>query len=1028
MTDRTFTGASGPGDGHGAVDNYAIVVILDLRTDLHRARTERIESIQRAYRRKLGRENADASRLLVIDDADRLVEHGELVGDLIATGAVEHSLILALGRPHGGKLVLPRIGDERAVLWASDLLGLGWSPGRPGRILGDDTDDPTGARNLTALLQALSIPTVFDRVLTTTRGQRWRAATPAMHLVLGRVDRTSLDNARGYAISHFTEAVPGGSGVLIPQRSMDVGRLLSGRATLDFAEISTIMDPAGRGLLQQANDNAQAHLLAAQELVRFLREEPRGPLRPLPDGSSRPAGELIWSQLAGAGTHLRERVRLLTDAFREIGGSEGIAAPQRAQLADLGVQVVTVPPAEPGPVLEALRELTDTGLTAREPLAGVSRRLRELAERASPTGSAPRVPEIAQRCPERVYDVLLEPPRFPRRFVTGTLATGFLSTLLASLWSPLPGTVLGLLAGGVTTWLATALFRRRPIPQPLRDGDPRDLPKQTPLLVGLAAAAGLAVGLLVGGVALRPEPVAGLLFLGAGLFLVPAPLLWWRGAVDTWAMSLRLPEAFGALQALDELLLQVALNDWVLANQRIRTATTASRLADVVDAARAALEERRPRPGPGGPSARTASRTRAMARRDGEVPLGIDPDVGYRLSDRNSDLTQVLTGDVGWAVRAVLDQYDAEDLWQAEPEDIDRTVRRDLADRLDAYDEHLERRGPLADPPFRADPTRRLALARAVWKNSDALRRLRTAGSDDIGLLQLTGPDDLQLLNRQLGAAHLIRFVPDVAGADGEEGTGSPDIAGLIRLVPLMPDAATDHVPTGPGKAQSSSVPPPKPPASGSPSGPAAPPDPRALGTATPGASTGAEASTAPGGNPPAAAASVPQPSAAPPSVPPAGSTSSPAPAAGAGAAAGSEDVDVVVALGLAEDTLALTSAEPSRDTAEASGAAGPDFEPAAADDGEPAPQEAHAEPAAANGREDASDDTAPTLLLEAEPVAAVPPATGASGAGRATAPNPPPPASTFRPASPVPATQPAPAPAPAPPRRSGWDQDGELW
>ncbi|CAO5192492.1 conserved membrane hypothetical protein [Frankia sp. AiPs1] len=841
-------GAGRAGSGYPSrQDDDGAVVVLDLRDDPRRVLSTSIGALQREFAGRLGRRGVDTGRVLVVSDVERLDEYRELLVRLSGSASVTQLLVLALGaRPDSDRLYLPPV-SELPVLWVGDLRGLRWSPGRTGRILGPDED---AEPNLAALLQALGIPSVFSRVRTEVLGCNHQAAAPAIHLLLGRVSREILDEAAGHAFGHFTQpdtgalsggpGLAGGSGLLggsgpvggsahpggvrtaLPEEALKIDRLLTGAATENDAGVGTIINDAGQ--LPTAARGALAHLTRAETLLAALREEPFGRRRQVTGQGPVPAGSLVWTEIVAAGEQLGQFAERLHTALRDIGGHEGIGPQQRQALAVLGVSMVPVEAAAPAAVRQALRQQTDAALDHREPLAATARWLRDLAGRARPAGSTPRADQVGQICPPQLVAALRTPPLFPRWLHPGMLSTAFLGTLLAGLWFPI-GIIGALLALLLTVGLAVRLYQRRPIPQPRQPGDPRDMPRSALVWYGLDALIGGIAGIAGGAGLPRLGTAIGVVLLLAGLALAFAPLIWWRRAVSTWQSRLRLGDAKAAVGGLGALLVSVGLNEWVLAEARLGGARLASAVADAVDAAEATLAGLRPAPagprgfGPAGPSATVgpAGRTgipggygplggpghpggfgppgggpafpAAGLPGDGST-LGVGSAVGRQLLANRGALAEIVTDDVAAAIRTVLNEHGYE-IAGMRRDDIDRDVQNNLRTLLAAYDEHLERRGPLAPPPFEADLGRRTELARRVWLNSQELGRLRRATASFPDLLQLTNEEDLRLLNQTPDTAPFVRFIPSIADPGLDEGTGSPDIAGIIRLTELNPRSAT---------------------------------------------------------------------------------------------------------------------------------------------------------------------------------------------------------------------------------------------
>ncbi|MCM3884402.1 hypothetical protein, partial [Frankia sp. R82] len=372
---------AGAGYGGREDDDAALVVVIDLRDDPRRVLSTPIGTLQREYASQSGRRDVDTSRILVVTEVDCLEEYRELLVRVSASAS--QLLVLGLGpRPNPERLYLPAV-PELPVLWAGDLRGVRWSPGRAGRVLGPDED---AQPNLAALLQALGIPSVFSRVRDEVLRCAHQVAAPAIHLLLGRVSRDVLDQAAGHAFGHFTledngiPPGPGGTGLpgtglpggglpgglpgapdaahgggarpVVPEEAVRIDRLLTGSATTDVAGIGSIINPNGQ--LPAAALAARRHLDEATALVAALREEPFAARRSVAGEGLVPVGSLVWTELTQAGAHLGTLAEGLHTALRELGGHDGVGPQQRHTLALLGVQMVPVPAAAAAEVRTAL--------------------------------------------------------------------------------------------------------------------------------------------------------------------------------------------------------------------------------------------------------------------------------------------------------------------------------------------------------------------------------------------------------------------------------------------------------------------------------------------------------------------------------------------------------------------------------------------------------------------------------------------------------------------------------------------------
>ncbi|MBL7514137.1 hypothetical protein I6A94_30560, partial [Frankia sp. CN4] len=764
-----------------------VVVVLDLRTDYAHVAAKPIEDLQVEYLRRIGRATGRTGHVLVIDHTTHLAEHSGLLRRLAGARSVTQLVVLACGQQPGpGQVELP-VAGLMVVLYVGDPRGMGWSPGRARDIrMVDDTLDPDGAENLAALVQALRVPRVFMAVHAKAQEFRYRAAAPGMRIVLGRLDEASLAQARTQAIRMLAERDPASAPVAqTPADALAVLTLLTGDATTDRAGVGPGVFIDAQGVLARTRDAAEHHVTTATTLLAALREEPFAP-RPTAAGGMRRAGEAVWAEIQGAGGRLGEFAGMLASAFGRIGGAEGIDRDRGDALAQLGIKPARVAAGEPAALLRSLRQLAYASLGQQEPLAGLTNRLREFAAAAAPAGSTLHARRVMDACHPGLTGNLTNPPRFPLSFAaTGPLLTALLSGLLAGLWWPM-GIGFGPLAVAVTVWLGVTLHIRRPVPFPRNPQDPRDMARGHLAAFIVVALVGGGAGLGLG--RLYPVPVAlGIVAVLVGLVLSAAPVFWWRRAVDRWKKQLQLPAAAAAVRNLNDLLASVALNEWILADARLRASRTAGALAAAIDTARASLSE----------ALVTLAQAGGVASPTPPRRLGTELDVGFRLRDRAGQVTDVLTDDLGDIVRTVLDRHAAE-LTGGFVDDLCNGVDRSMAECLARYADHLEHSGLLTAPPFAGDPRKRVELARSVWQGSPIVGQLRAASVNDEGILQLNRSADLGRLDLAPDGSALVRFVPEVAGVGGDvTTTRSADVAGLIRLVQFRPNAV-DAGGTGP--------------------------------------------------------------------------------------------------------------------------------------------------------------------------------------------------------------------------------------
>lgn len=759
----TAHGSDGEGNAVDKVDE--VVRVVDLR-DPDWATFERDPNWGPFGRTK---------RLLMIAETGALADQAAALDSLVSREGVVESMVVLLGTAPGGMApVLP--GRTVDVLWIGDPGGNRGSPGGSRRVSVDPGDDG-GTRNVARLLRVLREPEIFSAVRTVVTAFPQHIAAPAMRLLTITMDAATVNQELARAALHLTTTQHAISSVARLGAASQLDGLLTGSATRNKAGLEDIIRPGGKvaTLAQQA----RISLRQARELNDRLSQLPLGDRAQASYAGRVPAGALVWPALALTGTQLTGLAMTVRRAFLDVDGSAGIGPEQELEIARLGIALPPVPRAEPAVVWQALRDVVADALTARVPLPDISSWLRDFADRASSTGSARHADKVEDIVPVRLATGLGDPARLPRYLSLTVLATAFAGAFLAGLW-PRPGLAATPVAALLTCLVLAGVHRRRPVPQPRFRPDPRDVTARQAVLLPtggavLGGAAGLAVGVSLGDIA---GPV-GIACLVAGLavsFL--APVLLWRRAVRGWVRRLNLDAVTGAVLDLGTLLTGVALNEWVLADQRRDAAARARSIVDALEA--------------------LADGLRQLA--VSAEPRAVDSELGFEVytwenSGAQATLRDLLDEDLRTLIATALAGPDG-------PRRAGTAARsKNAAQLLTTYVDGLRGEGLFAPPPF-ARPSGTLAqAARDAWRDTVGLeQQLHRADPQEPKLVQLTGQGDLRLLEDDPTRARLVTFAPRVANL--EPGAGviaveAVDLAGVLRLVPLVvlpPGESSGHV------------------------------------------------------------------------------------------------------------------------------------------------------------------------------------------------------------------------------------------
>ncbi|MFH8410810.1 hypothetical protein ACH4FX_39465 [Streptomyces sp. NPDC018019] len=573
----------------------APVVTLDLRDG--DAAFAGADGLHRAVRAALdGAADRPAERFLLVDTADGLARHQRTYEQVLAYGS-GHALCVAVGAPPaepGDGIAVPPAPTPWALNRPSPLrpptVGVLWvlDP-HAGTAADPAPQEDAGA--LRPLLELLAAPAVFDAVLHAVSEIPDGVAVPALRVLEHDLSPTARARVWRQALADLVgQDDPGGR---ISVADPEAGGVPAALAPLVGAGMPRSVERAEwRRAGGEADERFRACEAALDEAEdAYERQRGAGGLLRGAAGDTDLAGSL-----EAAAAELAAYRETVAETLRD-GDGVGLPPEQRRRLYEHGIDLPRVPEAARDRIGPGLRGFAQNLLARRLPLRSTAARLSALSDLATPTGSAARLGRLDELCPADLPRQLAGPRPFEvRGAASAELAGGAAVAAAAGLW-PGPGWALGpltaLAAAGLT---ALALARR-----PGRGGDGRlDGGGRSGALAQLCAGlAGAAVGIALGQALAVPA------WLGLSTLLVALvalPLLAvrrWTEALDTWWAVGGGPEGRDALHALDGLLADAVVHDWLLADARLYCADGARAVAGMIRRAATAAEGREPVPAAG---------------------------------------------------------------------------------------------------------------------------------------------------------------------------------------------------------------------------------------------------------------------------------------------------------------------------------------------------------------------------------------------------------------------------------------------
>ncbi|MFE3369514.1 hypothetical protein ACFXOK_07890 [Streptomyces sp. NPDC059173] len=812
------------------LDDSTAVVRLDLRSGAAALATA--QAVRDRVAEQLGRAGLpepDYPLFLVTDTPAGLTDHQlqyELLSGYRAVGETR-ILVLLVGSSPGSyaggdeaylpdrRLVRPTTlrASSTGLVWAGDLRSARTALDRP------EPDDPA---SLAVLVDLLSVPDVFVRVLEGLRKLPDSVAAPGVRLLEQDLPAEVRDRAWRDALTRFAgEETGSGDPVDItpdarlpePLRALVAGR-----------------DARGQGHRRPDGRVNLAHRACAESLDRA--DEDLLALRAFP-GLLHPARrEALESDVRQAREDLDAFRNLVEQALQGGGGAAAPTAEATARLDALGLRVPSADSAGER-VGDGLRELAGTLLGDGLALRSVAQHFTALAGRVEPVPGTALLHRLADHSEESVNrgsaTEYAAPPRTPGAVLLMAGAAGLLGGLwqwpavLAALVVPVVFVVVAVLgAGRLRSGRRTARWPAGP---------------------WVTAVAGAVAGAAVAYAADPPLWLGGTgLLVGLGLTAEAVRRLW-RDAADAWAAGRGTTALRTALDGLDALLAELVREHWA-AEERLYCADAARSVAGMLRAtaqaadAQAAPETVAPAATGGADpyadegwlSAPSALETLDSGAADGGAddgdwaaayawdnsplqngeragdrtgdgyddpygdgdrhgdgegpgsygapapaayPAGPDDapwadggsDRAPRWLDREvgeggPDLVATLAGDLRNTAMAAMDPYwGAVERGQAGALAVSRTEQR-VRELLSAARHHLWRYGVLAPPPYPADHRARTTAAGLLGTDSLRVAELVGREADRGAVVQLSSPEQGALLSRDPEAALWIRFAP----------------------------------------------------------------------------------------------------------------------------------------------------------------------------------------------------------------------------------------------------------------------------
>ncbi|MER6946749.1 hypothetical protein ABT294_22215 [Nonomuraea sp. NPDC000554] len=331
------------------------------------------------------------TRVLVVVDADDLARRQPVFAELLSSHLVRSVLCVVVGQ--GMRLPPALYGESRRVIWVGDPHGIGWE-----LDTGEAFPGPESSAEGT-LVDLLGQPEVFDEVVERLGEIPYGVASPGLRVVAGRIDPEVLAQAYREVADRFDEPVTQEAGAFTAPLATAIP-VLGGQVELPTS-LSDPFVPGGRldGMFRRVTD----HLYQAADGVSSLRYLHRESAR-----------QSVMADVVAAGralAELRDTVCRLFDELDQGGEFDEDAAERMVRY---GVKFATPPGMGSEEIVAELRAGVESALAEGRSLVRLAARLRALADRSAPIGSAAFVGDVTRVCPDALLHGLHAPPEFPR--------------------------------------------------------------------------------------------------------------------------------------------------------------------------------------------------------------------------------------------------------------------------------------------------------------------------------------------------------------------------------------------------------------------------------------------------------------------------------------------------------------------------------------------------------------------------------------------------------------------------------------
>ena len=785
-----------------------LVLRFDLRLGGIAELTGDVSEAQRARARTLagGSRGADVGRMLLIDDAATVSEHAPAIERVLDAESVDSVLLVLVGMP---PMRQRRTNEEKkpslpplvtytnlATLWIEDTRGVLWDMRRAhgSRLIIDpDGHDDRHSRSMpgddrfNALLRALELPEVFDRVHTAITGMMARVASPGLRDIT-------------------VETTP--SSDVIVKAIQKAGELIGG----DSANTVRGFDPAPTERLQNLRGGAELPntgvLDSGSDFMKKVNDVYRDldTVADITDNSKRWPCRVSIAEadraLDRAGEGLLQAAEQAREGLGRVDASGGLSPQAREAMRQFGVNKtpeVVVPELLPtGVSWEEAPEhvVRESGITlsrVNKSLSYAASQLRGVAGDARPRGPQDTEPMLdqARLNSAKVVEKAKNGARFCLELLGpgggGILVAAGLVGFLASWWRPgrmvgIPLALLSVLFAGVILSSGSRVISPRALLAQVKEAAVELLTLVGATALGVVLA--LLLALLLPPLPARLWPVGVLSLLASVAVAVLLVRIVWRHRHKVWRRERRFEDMETELDRLGELVHDVAVNDWLLADARTRCRIVAEGMAASFEKVREILAKLREILADRPPMA--TGQQAAIQGDEFSLRLGLD---AYTESIRD-----IVAEDLLEMTVSVVDKVSYETAVETDDAAVVET-ERGFTVALSSYLRGIQTDGVLAPTGNQGADERRDQLLRRLWSEA---REVEVLLRVDAGAIfpQYCSPEALKLLSVAPESATLVRFAPAAAKhllprADREDAVPTSDgnVAGVLRLVPLREGA-----------------------------------------------------------------------------------------------------------------------------------------------------------------------------------------------------------------------------------------------